>query len=78
MRVTVHLDTGQSDMEIYCLGKIAVGRVMYTGGRGNRPRYYFDLARPFPNWRTARTEEHARAALQAEIYDWVTRAELRT
>ncbi len=78
MKVTVHLDTGQSDMEIYCLGEVVVGRVMHTGGRGNRPRYYFDLARPWPNWRTVRTVEHARAALQAEIDDWVTRAGLRT
>lgn len=63
--------------EIAMLGDIEVGYVMASGGRKNRPRWLFALV-PLrtAEWKTERSVERARLAVETMLGEWLRRAGL--
>lgn len=58
-------------LEILSLGIHDIGRVSASGGRNNKPRWFFRLNGSYIVWRTEKTVERARAALLAAAEEWL-------
>jgi hypothetical protein len=65
------------DLEVLYLGEIAVGRVAHQGGKGDQPRWLFDLKGAAAFWRTEKTVAAAKGAVEDHLTDWLMRAGLR-
>lgn len=63
-------------IHVLAMGDIDIGRVARTGGKGDKPRWLFNLANPCCQWRTARTLDAACESLRVELRKWLASAGL--
>lgn len=67
----------EHDLDVLYLGEVPVGRVARSGGKGDKPRWLFNLKGGAAFWHDAKSLEAAKLNLTCALLDWLQRAGLR-